>query len=66
MSEEPYVTPFPSPLVQPETSRAESGHDQISDFSWTTLYERIRTNTPKHWASFTEDSSPTAIGSWAA
>jgi RNA polymerase sigma-70 factor (ECF subfamily) len=41
------VTPFPSPLVQPETSRAESGHDQISDFSWTALYGRIRDEHPE-------------------
>ena len=46
------MTPFPSPMVQLEASRAESGHGQIPDCSWTALCEHIRAEHPEALGEF--------------
>jgi RNA polymerase sigma-70 factor (ECF subfamily) len=46
------VTPFPSPLVQPEANRAESGQAQVTDYSWTALCEQIRAGHPEALGEF--------------
>jgi RNA polymerase sigma-70 factor (ECF subfamily) len=45
------VTPFPSPLVQPQACGAESGRAQ-TDCSWTALCERIRAQHPEALGEF--------------
>lgn len=46
------MTPFPSPVVQPEAIRAESGHGQITDCSWTVLCEQIQAGHPEALEEF--------------